>query len=238
MLTDHRTGTAGAFKRGLIAAGLAFALAGATQAETVLKLVPQADLKNIDPIWTTAAITANHGYMVYDTLFALDGNLEPKPQMVDTYTVSDDSLTYTFKLRDGLMFHDGSPVEATDVVASIRRWAAKRSDGMAMLDRAESLEATDAKTFVLKLKEKFGPAIQVMANPTLPLFIMREEEAKTDPNTQVAEVIGSGPFEFVKDQWVPGNKVVYKKFDKYVPRSEPSSGFAGGKVVKVDKVEW
>lgn len=232
-------------KHRLLARGLSAALAGAVllaagsvQAEKVLKLVPQADLKNLDPIWTTASITNNHGYMVYDTLFSLDENLEPQPQMVDSYTVSDDGLTYTFKLRDGLMFHDGSPVEATDVVASIRRWSAKRSDGLAMMERAKSLEATDASTFVLSLTERFGPAIQVMANPTLPLFIMREEEAKTDPNQQVSQVIGSGPFEFVKDEWVPGNKVVYKKFDKYNPRSEPSSGFAGGKVVKVDKVEW
>ncbi len=222
----------------VLGAALGAMLLGSAQAETVLKIVPQADLKNIDPIWTTAAITANHGYMVYDVLFALDEKLEPQPQMVDSYTVSDDGLTYTFKLREGLLFHDGSPVESKDVIASIRRWAAKRSDGMAMMDRAESLEPADARTFVLKLKEKFGPAIQVMANPTLPLFIMREEEAKTDPNTQISQVIGSGPFVFVKDQWVPGNKVVYKKFEGYKPRSEPSSGFAGGKVVKVDKVEW
>lgn len=207
-------------------------------AETVLRMVPQADLKNLDPIWTTASITNNHGYMVYDTLFALNSKLEPKPQMVDSYSVSDDGLVYTFKLRDGLVFHDGSPVESADVIASIRRWSAKRSDGLAMMERTKSLVASDTKTFVLTLTEKFGPAIQVLANPTLPLFIMREEEAKTDPNTQVPVVIGSGPFEFVKDQWVPGSKVVYKKFDKYVPRSEPSDGFAGGKVVKIDKVEW
>lgn len=219
-------------------AALLVMAAGAVSAQSVLKVVPQADLKNIDPIWTTASITANHGYMVYDVLFALDESLKPQPQMVDTYEVSDDGLTYTFKLRDGLVFHDGSPVEAADVVASIERWSTKRSDGLAMMERTASLEAADPSTFVLKLKEKFGPAITVMANPTLPLFIMREEEAQTDPNEQVAEVIGSGPFVFVKDEWVPGNKVVYHKFDKYVPRSEPSSGFAGGKVVNFDRVEW
>lgn len=207
------------------------------QAQT-LRLVPQADLKNIDPIWTTASITANHGYMVYDVLFALDENLEPQPQMIDSYEISDDGMTYTFVLREGMLFHDGSPVEANDAVASIKRWAQKRSDGLAMMERAESLEATDARTFVLKLTEKFGPAIQVLANPTLPMFVMREEEAMTDPSEQVAEVIGSGPFVFAKDQWVPGDKVVYKKFEQYKPRSEPSSGFAGGKVVKVDTVEW
>ena len=222
----------------ILGTGLSLGVTGAAMAETVLRVVPQADLKNIDPVWTTAAITANHGYMVYDMLFAMDSRLEPQPQMVESYDVSDDGLTYTFTLREGLLFHDGSPVEASDAVASIRRWSVKRSDGLAMMDRAVSLEATDARTFVLKLKEKFGPTLQVLANPTLPLVIMREEEAMTDPNTQVSEVIGSGPFVFVKDEWVPGNKVVYKKFDGYVPRSEPSDGFAGGKVVKVDRVEW
>ena len=167
-----------------IALAGAIGSAGIAQAETVLKLVPQADLKNIDPIWTTAAITNNHGYMVYDVLYALDENLEPQPQMIDNHTISDDGLTYTFTLREGLMFHDGSPVEAADAVASIKRWAQKRSDGLAMMERAESLEATDARTFVLKLKEKFGPAIQVLANPTLPMFVMRAEEAATDPNEQ------------------------------------------------------
>jgi peptide/nickel transport system substrate-binding protein len=220
------------------AIAMAMMLGGTAQAETVLKVVPQADLQNIDPVWTTAAITANHAYMVYDMLFALDSNLEPQPQMVGDYSISDDGLTYTFTLRDGLTFHDGSPVEATDAVASIKRWSEKRSDGQAMMERAESLEAQDEKTFVLKLKEKFGPTLQVLANPTLPLPVMREEEAMTDPNEQVEEIIGSGPFVFEEDQWVPGSKVVYSKFEDYVPRDEPSDGFAGGKVVKVDKVEW
>lgn len=225
----------------VLAASLAAMAAGVTtnaNAETVLKLVPQADLQNIDPVWTTASITANHAYMVYDMLFALDENLEPQPQMVGEHSVSDDGLMYTFTLREGLVFHDDSPVEAKDAVASIKRWAEKRSDGMAMMDRAESLEAVDERTFVLKLKETFGPTLQVLANPTLPLPVMREEEAMTDSNEQVSEIIGSGPFVFEKDQWVPGDKVVYTKFDKYVPRDEPSSGFAGGKVVKVDRVEW
>ncbi len=241
-MTRHRSSgrhrmLGGALLVGL-GAGLCTAFAGGAAAETTLRLVPQADLKNLDPVWTTAAITANHAYMVYDTLFALDSKLEPKPQMVGDYQISDDGLTYTFTLRDGLKFHDGSPVEAKDAVASIKRWSAKRSDGMAMMDRAESLEAVDAKTFVLKLKEKFGPTLTVLANPTLPLPVMREEEAMTDPNEQVTNVIGSGPFVFEKDQWVPGDKVVYSKFKDYVPRDEPSDGFAGGKVVKVDKVEW
>ena len=91
----------------IVGTGLTLGAAGAASAETVLRIVPQADLKNIDPVWTTAAITANHGYMVYDMLFAMDSNLEPQPQMVESYDVSDDGLTYTFTLREGLLFHDG-----------------------------------------------------------------------------------------------------------------------------------
>jgi peptide/nickel transport system substrate-binding protein len=225
--------------RHALAAAAIVLLAGSAYAqESTLRVVPQADLQNIDPVWTTAAITANHSYMVYDTLFALDESLEPQPQMVDEYEISDDGLTYTFTLREGLVFHDGSPVEAKDAVASIKRWSAKRSDGMAMMDRAESLEAIDERTFVLQLNERFGPTLMVLANPTLPLPVMREEEAMTDPNEQVAEVIGSGPFVFERDQWVPGDRVVYTRFEDYVPRDEPASGFAGGKVAKVDRVEW
>ena len=150
----------------VVGTGLSLGVAGAGMAETVLRIVPQADLENIDPVWTTAAITLNHGYMVYDMPFAMDSNLEPHPQMVDSWDVGDDGLTYTFTLREGLLFHDGSAVEASDAVAPIKRWAAKRSDGLAMMERAESLEAADARTFVLKLKEKFGPTIRVLAIPS------------------------------------------------------------------------
>lgn len=223
-------------------AGLAFAAAlfvgaGLSTAQT-LKVVPQADLKNLDPIWTTAAITQNHGYMIYDTLYALDEKLEPRPQMIERHTVSDDGLTWTFTLREGLLFHDGTPVEAKDAVASLKRWNVKRAGGQALAARAESITAKDARTFEIKLKAKFGPMLTVLADPSLPTFVMREKDALTDPNTQVTETVGSGPFVFVKEEWKPGDTVVYKKFDKYVPRKEPSSGFAGGKVVKVERVEW
>ena len=220
------------------AALVASLLSGTALAETVLKIVPQADLKNLDPVWTTASITQNHGYMVYDVLFAMDSNLQPQPQMVADWSVSDDNLTWTFTLRDGLTFHDGSPVEASDVVASIERWAQKRSEGQAMMERMDELSATDAKTFTMKLNKPFGPMLQTLAAPTLPLVIMRAEEAATDPNEQVSEIIGSGPFVFDADAWVPGDRVVYRKFEDYVPRDEPSDGFAGGKVVNVDTVEW
>src|SRR5271168_5337494 len=97
----------------------AMAVASGASAETVLRHVPQADLKILDPITNTAFITMQFSFLVYDQLFSVDENYEPKPQMVESYTVSDDKKSYRFTLRPGLKFHDGSPVRAADAVASI-----------------------------------------------------------------------------------------------------------------------
>ena len=219
-----------------LAAGIA---AGSAQAETVLRIVPHADLKNLDPIWTTAYITRNHGYMVYDTLFASDENLNVQPQMVDKYDVSADGKTYTFTLRDGLNWHDGTPVTAEDCIASIKRWGQRDGMGQKLMDFTAEMKAVDGKTFQLILKEPYGLVIDSLGkiSSNTP-FMMPKRLADTDAFTQVAEVVGSGPFKFVKDEWVPGSKVVYVKNEAYVPRSEPASAAAGGKVVKVDRVEW
>ena len=221
-----------------VAAGLAFA-SGPAQAEKVLRIVPHADLKNIDPIWTTAYITRNHGYMVYDTLFASDENLEIQPQMVGDWSVSDDGLTYTFTLRDGLMWHDGDPVTAADCVASIKRWGTKDGMGQKLIQFTKELAVVDDKTFTLTLNEPYGLVLASLGkiSSNTP-FMMKKEHAELESSVQVPEVIGSGPFKFVKDEWVPGSKVVYVKNEDYVPRSEPASAAAGGKVVKVDRVEW
>jgi peptide/nickel transport system substrate-binding protein len=213
-------------------------VAGPAQAQAVLRLVPQADLKILDPFFTTANITSNHGYMIYDTLFALDGGLVPKPEMVETYSVSADNLVWSFTLRPGLKFSDGSPVEAKDAVASIKRWAARIPAGQTMMRFTDAVVATDPASFEIRLKQPFGPLLLALAAPENPLFVMREKEGLVDPNAQISEAIGSGPFIFVKEEWVPGNKVVYRKNPSYVPRSDPPSGFAGGKIAKVDRVEW
>ncbi len=208
-------------------------------AEKVLRVIPHADLKNIDPIWTTAYITRNHGYMVYDTLFAMDSSLTPQPQMVDTWSVSDDQLTWTFKLRDGLKWHDGAAVTAEDCVASLVRWGKRDGMGIALFNVVDGLSAPDAKTIVLKLKQPYGLVLESIGkiSSNVP-FMMPKRFAETDAFAQVTDMIGSGPFKFSKDEWVPGSKVVYVKNEDYVPRSEPASFAAGGKVVKVDRVEW
>ncbi|MCC8430445.1 ABC transporter substrate-binding protein [Reyranella aquatilis] len=218
----------------------AFAAAAPAQAQT-LKVVMHSDVKILDPIWTTAYIQRNHGYMVWDTLFAMDEKFEVKPQMVDKYDVSADKLTWTFTLRDGLEWHDGKPVTAEDCVASIKRWAARDSMGQKMMASVADLKVVDPKTFVMTMKEPYGLVLQSLGKPSSNVpFMMPKRVAETDPNTQIKleDVVGSGPFIFKADEWKPGEKTVYVKNAKYKPRAEAPSGLAGGKVVKVDRVEW
>jgi peptide/nickel transport system substrate-binding protein len=212
--------------------------AAAAGKKIVIHSVPIGNLKVVDPIWTTAYITRNHAYMVWDTLFALDAKNEPQPQMVDRWDVSPDKLTYTFTLRDGLKWHDGAKVMAVDCVASLRRWAAKDGMGNALLSFTSTLDAIDDKSFKLVLKQPVGFVLEGLAkiDSNVP-FMMPERLARTDPNTQITEVIGSGPFRFVASEWVPGSKVVYEKFADYIPRKDPPSQAAGGKAVYVDRVE-
>src|ERR1043166_9133559 len=210
-----------------------------THAQVTLRAVMHSDLKIVDPIWTTAYITRNHGYMVYDTLFAMDAQGEIKPQMVDKYDVSADKLTYTFTLRDGLLWHDGAPVTAEDCVASIRRWAAKDTLGQKIMSFVDTIIPEGPKSFTIKLKEPTGLLIFALGKPSSNVpFMMPKRVADTDPNTQISDFTGSGPFVFKRDEWKPGDKTVYVKFDKYKPRAEPPSGLAGGKTAKVDRVEW
>lgn len=204
-----------------------------------LRFVPEADLRVLDPIWTTAYITRNHGYMVYDTLFAIDKDFKPQPQMVDNWEVSGDKLKWTFTLRDGLKFHDGQPVRSADCIASLQRWMKRDPLGQKLGEAVAGMEAANDKTFSILLKKPFPLLLDAIGKPSSNVpFIMPERLAKTDAFTQVKEAIGSGPFKFVAEEWVPGNKVVYVKNTDYVPRKEPPSWASGGKVVKVDRVEW
>jgi peptide/nickel transport system substrate-binding protein len=223
-----------------ISAALLLPAGGLAQAQqTTLKFIPQADLRSIDPVWTTAYVTRNFGYMVFDTLFALGKDLKPQPQMVDHWTKSDDQLTWRFTLRDGLKWHDGEPVRAADCVASIGRWGKRDPFGQKLMEAVASITAEDDKTFTIALKAPFPLMLNALGklSSNVP-FMMPERLAKTDPFQQIPEAIGSGPFKFVKAEWEPGHKAVFVKNTDYVPRGEPPSFAAGGKVVKVDRVEW
>lgn len=226
-------------KAGLAAAALLMAAqAGAAAQTRTITAVMHSGLRVLDPVITTAHITRNHAYMIYDTLLSIDENYKPQPQMA-SWTVSDDGLTYVFTLRDGLKFHDGAAVTAEDCVASLNRWAKVDAGGQMMMTYTASLEATDPKTITLKLKEKFSFVIDLLAKPSaLPTFMMPKRIAETPPDKAISEHIGSGPFKFVAAEYQPGVKVVYEKNTDYVPRAEPASVTSGGKVVKVDRVQW
>ena len=224
---------------GMIAAlGLSAPAVALAQQPSTLRVVAHSDLKILDPIWTTAFIVRNHGYMIYDTLFALDGELKIKPQMVDTWKTSDDKLTWTFTLRDGLEFHDGQPVTSEDVIASLKRWASRDSLGAILWPKVAELKAVDAKTFQIVLKSPTGVVLQALSKPSGNPFIMPKRIAETPGTDQIKEFVGSGPFIFKADEWKPGDKTVYVRNPKYKPRPEPASGLAGGKIAKVDRVEW
>ena len=204
-----------------------------------LKMVAHADVKILDPTFTTAYISRNFGYMVYDTLFAQDAKGTPRPQMVDKYTTSKDNLVWTFTLRPGLKFSDGKAVTSADAVASIQRWASRDTFGAAMNRAGAQWVTVDGQTFRLTLKEPFGMVLDALAKPSgFPPVIMPERMAKMPTTTPLSEVMGSGPFIFKRDEWIPGNKTVFVRNPNYVARSEPPSGLAGSKKTTFDRVEW
>ena len=211
----------------------------AQQPAKTLRVVMHSDLKIIDPIWTTAYIVRNHGYMIYDTLFAPDDKLEPRPQMVESWTTSDDGLVWTFKLRNGLKWNDGPPVTSADVMPSIKRWMDKDAVGGLLAKAMQEMTAPDERTFRIALKEPFSPILKALSKPaSVPLFVMPKRVAETPISQQISDTTGCGPFIFKRDEWKPGEKVVYVRNPDYVPRAEPPSGLAGGKVVKLERVEW
>jgi peptide/nickel transport system substrate-binding protein len=214
---------------------------GAARAEegVVLRFIPQADLRMLDPTWTTAYITRNHGYMVYDTLFGTDAQFQPQPEMVDHWEVSADKLVYTFTLRYKLKFSDGQPVRSADCVASLDRWMQRDGVGQMLARSLNKMSAVDDKSFQIALKRLFPLLLNALGKPSSNVpFIMPERIAKTSGSEQIKDTTGSGPFIFVKDEFEPGHKVVYVKNPNYMPRPEPPSWTAGGKVAKVDRIEW
>jgi peptide/nickel transport system substrate-binding protein len=207
-------------------------------AETVLRATMHADVRTLDPHWTTQTIAGIHGMLIYDTLFGVDDDGMPHPQMVGDYTVSDDGLDYSFTLRDGLKFHDGADVTTADVIASLNRWGTKDQAARAMFAHLDTMEAVDDKTFTMKFNAPYGLVLDTLGKTgTMVPIIMRASDATMSADEQVTEAIGSGPFMMVKEEWVPGSRTVYRKNPDYVPREGEPSGFSGAKIPKVDKIE-
>ena len=157
--------------------------------------------------------------------------------MVGDWSISPDGLTYTFTLREGLMYHDGRPVTAAPVVASIQRWAGKALGGRAIFDPfVVSMQALDDTTFQIVLSEPIGLILPTIASQRLPvLTVQTSEDAALHYLDHAPNTIGSGPFTLVS--WEPGNTLIWDRWDGYVPRNEPTSGWAGSKFVMVDRVE-
>ncbi len=209
------------------------------QASQTLVFVPQANLTSLDPIWTTATVTRNYAYMVFDTLYGTDDGLVPQPQMAEGHRVEEDGRRVAITLRQGLLFHDGTPVLARDCVASLQRWMRRDSVGGSIADLMDALEAPDDRTLVFRLKRAFPPLLSVLAKTQpSPAMIMPERIARTDPYKQITEVVGSGPFRFVADEYVPGSRAIFAKNTQYRPREDAPSSVAGAKRVYMDRVEW
>jgi peptide/nickel transport system substrate-binding protein len=227
------------FLAGSAAATLARPALAQSAGSRTLVFVPQANLSSLDPIWTTATVTRNFGFLVFDTLYGLDADLAPSPQMVDGAVVADDGKRWTMTLRDGLQFHDGSKVLGSDCVASLKRWMQRDSVGQTIADRLDALEAPDDRTLVFRLRKPF-PSLPFALGKTQPSppFIMPARIAATDANKQITEVIGSGPFRFEAKELVSGSLAVFTKFAGYKPRDGKPSFTAGAKNVLVDRVEW
>jgi peptide/nickel transport system substrate-binding protein len=221
----------------LLAAGWGGAVA--QPAERPLRLVVNVGLQVLDPIAGTSFITRNFGYMVFDTLVAMDSKGQFRPQMLEGWTVSEDGLTYTFTLRPGLEWHDGKPVTAEDCVASLKRWGARDSSGRRLMAATRELRAEGENRFVLQLARPFGGVIDALGKPSVHVpFMMPARLAATPPTQPVTEIVGSGPFLFVKEEWVPGERTVFRRNPRYRPRDEPADGLAGGKVVHVERAEF
>lgn len=229
----------GAAAGALSAAGFGTDAAWAQGGQKTLKLFSTTNLVALDPVISTAEVAVQHGYYVFDTLYGVTTEFVPQPQMAEGHTVSEDALTWTFTLRDGLSFHDGSPVKAADCAASIKRWSQIDGYGRLLGAAVETYNVIDDKTFAIVLKAPFPRMLEAISKPhSSPCFIMPERLASQPTSEPVTEMVGSGPYRFVASEFSSGNKVVYEKFEGYVPRNEPANLTAGGKLAKFDRIEW
>lgn len=228
-------------RRNFLAAAAVLPLARPALAQSLKKLifVPQGNLVSLDPVWTTATVTRNFSFLVYDTLYGLNSRLQAHPQMAEGHAVEADGLRWTVRLREGLRFHDNEPVLARDCVASLQRWMKRDSLGQTLAARLDALEAPDDRTLVFRLKQRFSalPFALARSQPSPPV-ILPARLAATDPFKQITEVVGSGPFRFLPGEYVSGSQAMFARFDGYKSRGEPADFTAGAKRALVEMVEW
>ncbi len=239
-MNDNRTT---ALRRRTVLAGATAALArpalGQSSRATTLRFVPSANLSFTDPSISTAGVTIVHGFAVFDCLYGVDAKNRPTPQMVEGHTVSDDSRIWTFRLREGLKFHDGTPVRGADCIASIKRWGARDSFGQALIAFTDRMDTPDDRSFRILLKRPMGVVVDALAHsaPT-PLFVLPERLASGDPFKPVTEIVGSGPYRFVASEYVPGSRMIYQRNEAYVSRTEAPEWTSGAKRAWFERLEW
>ena len=228
--------------RSSLGAGLALGLpaVGRAQPSGTLRFVPLTDVPTLDPLFSPGSGSRNHGFLVFDTLYGVDENFDVQPQMVSGHVVDDDGLTWTMTLRDGLAFHDGEPVRARDVIASLRRWAARDAFGAYLFGVVNELTGPDDRTIRWLLRSPFPKLPLALGKAgSIVAFIMPERLASTANTVQVKEMVGSGPFRFQGDEHVPGSRLVYTRNPAYQPRQTGGTSLiAGPKHVHFDRVEW
>ncbi len=223
----------------LAAPVLATPALAASDSARVLRFVPDADLTVLDPSWVTVYQTRDHGFLVYDTLFGLDQDYIPRPQMLEGFTTAPDGLAWRLTLRPGLRFHDGEAVLARDAVASIKRWMKRDAFGQTLAAALDDIAAPDDRTILIRLNTPFPRLPDALAK-TAPMMcaIMPARIADGDPAKPITDPTGSGPYIYVPEERVAGSRVVYRQFDGYVPRNEPAFRTAGGKVAHFERIEW
>ena len=222
------------------AAGLALPAAVRAQSASTLRFIPQIDLAFLDPHWTTAYVTRNHSYLVFDTLFGQDGDFNYTHQMLAGHVVENDGKLWKLTLRDGLFWHDGERVLARDCVASIKRWAKRDAIGEALINATDELSAPDDKTIQFRMKKPFALLPAALGKSPSPMpAMMPERLANTDPFKQITEIVGSGPYRYVQEERVQGSRNVYARFDKYQPRKDGALDWTSGpKVAHFERVVW
>ena len=223
----------------LLGLGIASGLAPAHAEESRLRTSMNIELQILDPHITTATVTRAFGYMIYDTLIAMDSKGVFHPQMLESWLASDDRLTWTMTLRPGLAWHDGTPVTPEDCIASLRRWALNDAFGKGMMSAVRDIRVLDDRRFALELSRPYAFVIEAIGKPNANVpVILPARVAAAGIGKPVTETIGSGPFLFRKAEWRPGDRAVFHRNPAYKPRAEPADGMAGGKVAHFDVVEF
>lgn len=227
-----------AFPAAVLAAPSVVRAQGTAGARSLLRFVPQADLALLDPVFNTALVTRNHAMMVYDQLYGLDESYEPRPQLAAGHVIEDEGRRWRITLREGITFHDGTPIRAADAIASIARWSQADVLGQNIRAITEEMVVVSDRVFDIRLRRPFPLLAAALAKPSSFCPVMQERLARNPPSTQVTEIVGSGPFRWVAADRMAGVRAAYARFEGYVPRDEPPSFLAGGKRAHLDRVEW